>query len=226
MEQVNNRLLKIQTNQLIDCIRNRANFSFDNFQLIEQNGYYVFVYKAEIKFRFQILITESSIGSNNHFEIIFYPFISSQQDTLYLTKWSEVIKQFERWLTLVFTESKGDDWWQILKNRKDNSPIDLNFDDTSNYSVQEKVNIKSEFDDVKKMIFEIGCGTADELQIIKEEIESMKIQIELLNKPAFLKYVYGALVGYLPKKITEETLKETWRIFGEKFTTEFHKLLS
>lgn len=88
-----------------------------------------------------------------------------KEERYYFEKWKDVVATFNIWLDNVYDETKGEDWWKALKNWS-LGENDFNFNDIRNFTSKEKVNLKTELEDVTLQAFEIGNMTADELKII------------------------------------------------------------
>lgn len=215
----NLELLKRQTNALIECIRKRPYFSFDAFEYSNKDNHYIIYLKSNKRFQFQIEI--DSNGSDRYVVIIF-PFQSLKQGTLQVN-WKYLIKLFDNWLTVIWEEAKGEDWWSNLKNLNFNIKTDSNFS-SKKFTNQEKMTYKAEFDDLKIMIMEIADMTADELAIIRDEIENLKEKIDVLNKPDMMKQIIGSMVSYIPHVVSEKIYDEIIRLFKNKLFSESNLL--
>ncbi|HKR04541.1 MAG TPA: hypothetical protein VJY62_07880, partial [Bacteroidia bacterium] len=222
------KLLKKQEIELFKILTdngfNPLEFKYFDFKNDLHGLDYKFIFKNETGYTFYIEVLE-----NGYFKIKYSPGEKNYQEDLFGKKilWIELTQNFDLWFKCLKNElSLGDTgWFWYKKLSKDFEASDYKFEwspDNKEFTFEEKIYLKGEFDDVKKIMFEIGIGTANELQIIKDEIENLKDKLDLLNKPDFMKQVFGSLTSYIPKMVSEEVVKQLWVLFKEKFSTEIH----
>lgn len=165
---------KTHKNLIFECL-SKSPYGIDSFDIIDSDESNTVIYFGDTQFKFEILVSPDNYDSYYVSSVQYapvYPIVGTDNPI----DIADLINQLQYWIVTnikpYLEDEKAIDLWDAYKNSKQHLDVeDLNVDDTSNFSNDDRYQIQFAVQDLKLMIPAKFNLTNEQLLIVNKKLD-------------------------------------------------------